>query len=193
MIKRGITGVVVIIALVAGCSGGGDPDKRASGPAGGDGSTAAPQTSSTPGAPEKRETPGRPKEASEADARGAAAATAYFFQMLGHSFMTRDPRHVEGLYEPGCTMCKAYVTALNKARSKKQTVKGGEIIVESARARGAAGGKARVEALVHVNAARISDAKGEPVSNEPAADVRFDVRLVRDGDRWVVAKMLPRR
>ncbi len=113
--------------------------------------------------------PSRPAMAGKQTARGAAAFTRYYFEVLDHAYASGDTRLLAELTGQDCTSCHGVITSIRTVYDGGGSTHGGATVVRRTKVEGSpAGGSAEVVVTFDSAAYAELTAEGEVAHSEPA-------------------------
>jgi hypothetical protein len=184
VIARKAVLVPLLVAAVAGCSGG-DPEVVVLPPL--PEITARPTPSATP-------TPDAlASAATAATPQGAAAFARYYYEkVVAEALVTLDSGAMRRHSASTCEVCRLQAEAVDRERKTGHRYAGGRIIVRAAEAAPPADGRVAV-ALVYDAAElrRTDQASPAPTPLAATTGVRLEVTVIRAGEGWKVSAIDP--
>lgn len=132
-----------------------------------------------------------PSGASGTTPRSAVAFVRYYYEQLGEALVTLDSSTIRPLFAASCTPCVATADSIDEEKASGRRYSGGGITVRVAEARALDAQNTAVTTVLDIDPVILQTGPSAP-SPLPSRDgVALDVRLVRKGDWWLVARVLP--
>jgi hypothetical protein len=122
---------------------------------------------------------------------GATEFAKFFYAQITRAFATKNPKLVQDISLPTCKTCGLYRKSVTLVRDRNQLVTGGVFAVTFAAAPATeAMATARVDVGWNFSGATFYDKTGRVVERHaPQRGVEEQVRLLRQGDHWMVAEV----